>query len=72
VLALRPAALTACGRIFVEEISRSEKQAHKAHGLEGGATGAVTFGQRFSRLLGSFVHFHVGLDRAAQNRRCLS
>jgi hypothetical protein len=59
VLALRPDALTACGRLFVEEIARWQKQAAKARGTWGGQTGAVTFVQRFNSLLGSFVHFHV-------------
>ncbi len=57
VLALRPDALTACSRLFVEEIARWQKQAAKA----GGETGAVTFVQRFDSLLGSFVHFHVAV-----------
>jgi hypothetical protein len=59
VLALRPDALTAAARLFVEEIARWQKQAAKARGIEGGEAGAVTFVQRFSSLLGSFVHFHV-------------
>jgi Putative transposase/Transposase zinc-binding domain len=59
VLALRPAALTACARIFVEEIARWQKQTAKEQGIEDGATGAVTFVQRFSSTLGTFVHFHV-------------
>jgi hypothetical protein len=59
VLALRPDALTACGRLFVEEIARWQKQAAKSRGAPRGETGAVTFVQRFNGLLGSFVHFHV-------------
>jgi hypothetical protein len=59
VLALRPDALTACGRLFVEEIARWQKRMAKARGIEGGETGAVTFVQRFNATLGSFVHFHV-------------
>jgi hypothetical protein len=59
VLALRPNALTACGRLFVEEIARWQKQAAKARGTLSGETGAVTFVQRFNSLLGSFVHYHV-------------
>jgi hypothetical protein len=59
VLALRPDALTACGRLFVEEIARWQKQTAKARGTSGGETGAVTFVQRFNSLLGCFVHFHV-------------
>ena len=55
VLALRPDALTAQGRIFVEEIARWQKHAASADG----ETGAVTFVQRFNSTLGCFVHFHV-------------
>jgi hypothetical protein len=56
VLALRPDALTACGRVFVEEIARFQKRAGK-----GGETGAITFVQRFDGTLGCFVHFHVAV-----------
>ena len=55
VLALRPDALTAQGRIFVEGIARWQKRVASA----GGETGAVTFVQRFNSTLGCFVHFHV-------------
>jgi hypothetical protein len=55
VLALRPDALTAQGRIFVEEIARWQKHVART----GGKTGAVTFVQRFDSTLGCFVHFHV-------------
>jgi len=59
VLALRPDALTAAARFFVEEIARWQKQAATARGTPAGQTGAVTFVQRFNGLLGCFVHFHV-------------
>ncbi len=59
VLALRPAALTAQNRLFVEEIARWQKQQAKARGIDGGETGSVTFVQRFDGTLGSFVHLHV-------------
>jgi hypothetical protein len=59
VLALRPEALTACNRLFVEEIARWQKDKAKALGTPGGETGSVTFVQRFNATLGSFVHFHV-------------
>ena len=59
VLALRPDALTAAGRIFVEEIARWQKQKANERGVAGGETGAVTFVQRFDSTLGCFVHFHV-------------
>ena len=48
VLALRPDALTAQGRIFVEEIARWQKHAARTSG----ETGAVTFVQRFNSILG--------------------
>jgi transposase-like zinc-binding protein len=47
VLALRPDALTAQGRIFVEEIARWQKHVART----GGKTGAVTFVQRFDSSL---------------------
>jgi hypothetical protein len=59
VLALRPDALTAQNRIFVEEIARFQKQKAKAAGLDDVATGSVTFVQRFSSTLACFVHLHV-------------
>ena len=55
VLAVRPEALTAHARIFVEEIGRWQKEQARARGLDGGETGAVTFVQRFSATLQSFV-----------------
>jgi hypothetical protein len=61
VLALCPAALSACGRLFAEEVARWQKQTAKARGLPSGQTGAVTFVQRFNALLGSFVHFHLAV-----------
>ncbi len=54
-LALRPDALTAQGRIFVEEIARWQKHAARTRG----ETGVVTLVQRFNSILGCFVHFHV-------------
>ncbi len=56
VMALRPDALTACHRFFVEELARWQKA---SSGLAGAETGSVTFVQRFHSALGSFVHFHV-------------
>ena len=55
VLALRPDALTAQSRIFVEEIARWQKHAARTSG----EPFAVTFVQRFNSTLGCFVHFHV-------------
>jgi hypothetical protein len=51
LLALRPDALTAAGRIFVEEIARWQKQKATARGTPGGETGSVTFVQRFEEYL---------------------
>jgi Putative transposase/Transposase zinc-binding domain len=59
ILALRPDALTAQNRIFVEEVARWQKRQAEARGIEGGETGSVTFVQRFNATLGSFVHLHV-------------
>ena len=59
VLALRPDALTAQNRFFVEEIARWQKQRAAAFGVQGGETGAVTFVQRFDSMLRCFVHLHV-------------
>jgi hypothetical protein len=50
-LALRPDALTAQARMFVEEIARWQKEQAKAQGIEDGETGAVTFVQRFNATL---------------------
>jgi hypothetical protein len=59
VLAVRPEALTAHARIFVEEIARWQKQRATARGIDDGETGAVIFVQRFNATLQSFVHLHV-------------
>jgi hypothetical protein len=56
VMALRAEALSACNRIFVEEIARWRKE---SAGVAGAETGSVTFVQRFNATLGCFVHFHV-------------
>ena len=56
VMALRAEALSACNRIFVEEIARWRKA---SVGLAGAEVGSVTFVQRFNATLGCFVHFHV-------------
>jgi hypothetical protein len=47
-LALRPDALTAQNRIFVQELARWQKQKAAALGILGGETAAVTFVQRFN------------------------
>lgn len=54
-----PDALTACGRIFVEELARSQEAQAEVRGKNGGETGAVTFVLRSDGTLGCFVHFHV-------------
>jgi hypothetical protein len=48
VMALRAEALSACSRIFVEEIARWRKA---SVGLVGAETGSVTFVQRFNATL---------------------
>src|SRR5262245_9929713 len=58
-LALRPDALTAQSRIFVQELARWQKQKAAALGILGGETAAVSFVQRWSATLGCFVHLHV-------------
>ncbi len=58
IMALRLDALTACNRLFVEEIASWQKAQAKARGLEcKTAPGSITFVQRFTSTLGSFVHF---------------
>jgi hypothetical protein len=59
LLALKPEALTAQNRIFVEEIARWQKGKAQTRGIEAGETGSVTFVQRFNATLGAFVHLHV-------------
>jgi hypothetical protein len=59
LLALKPEALTAQNRIFVEEIARWQKGKAQRRGIEAGETGSVTFVQRFNATLGAFVHLHV-------------
>jgi len=63
VHALRPDALTAQNRFFVEEIARWQTQRAAAFGVKGGKTGAVTFVQRFER-----VRFHAPVFRAPARR----
>lgn len=66
VMALRPDALSACNRIFVEEIARWSKE---SAGIAGAETGSVTFVQRFNATLGCFVHFHVVTPDGVLSRR---
>jgi hypothetical protein len=72
VLAVRPEALTAHARMFVEEIGRWQKEQARALGLAGGETGAVTFVQRFRKHQAdcSNVHFRMveGDHHAARPR----
>ena len=72
VLALRPEALTACNRIFVEEITRFQKTKARVSGVRDGETGSVTFVQRFSGMLQSFVHFHVATIVTVHGGRSIS
>lgn len=58
LLAAKPNALSAVGRIFVEEVRRWQKQQALIIGLDTVCTGAVCFPQRFGSSLNLNVHFH--------------
>jgi len=59
LLARDPRALTAVGRIFVQEIFRSQRERARRSGLRSTASGAVCFPQRFGGSMNLNVHFHV-------------
>jgi len=59
LLARDPRALTAVGRIFVQEIFRSQRERAGLSGLRSTASGAVCFPQRFGGSMNLNVHFHV-------------
>jgi len=59
LLARDPRALTAVGRIFVQEIFRSQRERAGLSGLRSTASGAVCFPQRFGGSTNLNVHFHV-------------
>jgi hypothetical protein len=58
LLARDPCARTAVGRIFVQEIFRSQHERARRSGLRSTASGAVCFPQRFGSM-NLNVHFHV-------------
>ena len=59
LLARDPRALTAVGRIFVQEIFRLQRERAGLSGLRSTASGAVCFPQRFGGSMNLNVHFHV-------------
>jgi hypothetical protein len=59
LLARDPRALTAVGRIFVQEIFRWQRERAALSGLRSTASGAVCFPQRFGGSMNLNVHFHV-------------
>jgi hypothetical protein len=59
LLAARPEALSAIGRIFVQEIQRWQRQQARALGYERPETAAVSFCQRFGSSLNLNIHWHV-------------
>jgi hypothetical protein len=59
LLARDPGALTAVGRIFVQEIFRWQRDRAGLSGLRPTASGAVCFPQRFGGSMNLNVHFHV-------------
>lgn len=61
LLARDPRALTAVGRIFVQEIFRSQRERARRSGLRSTASGAVCFPQRFGGSMNLNVHFHVAV-----------
>ncbi|MES1175278.1 MAG: transposase zinc-binding domain-containing protein [Myxococcales bacterium] len=61
LLARDPRALTAVGRIFVQEIFRSQRERAGLSALRPMASGAVCFPQRFGGSMNLNVHFHVAV-----------
>jgi hypothetical protein len=61
LLARDPRALSATGRIFVEEIFRWQRERARLQGLRGVRGGALAFPQRFGGSLNLNVHFHVAV-----------
>jgi hypothetical protein len=59
LLAAKPDALSAIGRIFVQEILRWQRQRAAALGFEHAEGAAVSFCQRFGSSLNLNVHWHV-------------
>ena len=61
LLARHPAALSAVGRIFVQEVFRFQTEQAKTRGLMHARCAAVLFPQRFGGSLNLNVHFHAAL-----------
>jgi hypothetical protein len=59
LLATKPEALSAIGRIFVQEIQRWQRQRPRALDYERPETAAVSFCQRFGSSLNLNIHWHV-------------
>jgi len=59
LLAAKPDALSAVGRIFIQEIQRWQRQQAQALGFERVEGAAVSFCQRFGSSLNSSIHWHV-------------
>jgi len=59
LLAAKPAALSAIGRIVVQEIQRWQRQQAEALGFEQAEGAAVCFCQRFGSSLNLNIHWHV-------------
>jgi hypothetical protein len=59
LVAAKPDALSAIGRIFIQEIQRWQRQRARALGVEQAEGAAVSFCQRFGSSLNLNVHWHV-------------
>jgi diadenosine tetraphosphate (Ap4A) HIT family hydrolase len=59
LLAAKPDALSAIGRIFIQEIQRWQLERARALGFERAKSAAVSFCQRFGSSLNLHVHWHV-------------
>lgn len=59
LLAAKPDALSAIGRIFIQELQRWQREQARALGLERAQGAAVSFCQRFGSSLNLNVHWHV-------------
>ena len=67
-LARRADALTAVGRIFVEEVFRWQRERAREQGIIGVRSGAVQFPQRFGGSLNLNVHYHVAIPDGVFSR----
>jgi len=61
LLAKSPEALNAVARLFVEQITRFQRERAGAAGVKAPKTGAIVFPQRFGGSLNLNVHFHVAV-----------